>query len=173
MKSFRGAFPYCPFCRAVMNLQEDDGRKRPTCSVCGYIQYLNPAPAAAVIIRRGNRVCLVRRKFAPRQGMWTLPAGFMEYDETIQETAVREAAEETNLTVAVTELFAVYTGLLPPDLPVVLTVFRVEELAGELRAGDDAAAVGFFDLDQLPGEIAFGSHRKVLAVLREEEAGQE
>ncbi|MFH1842782.1 MAG: NUDIX domain-containing protein [bacterium] len=173
MKSFRGPFPYCPFCRTVMGPQEEYGRERPTCSECGYIQYLNPAPAAAVIIRRGEKICLVQRKYPPRQGMWTLPAGFMEYDETIQQTAIREAAEETNLTVAITELFAVYTGRLPPDLPVVLTVFRAEEQTGDLHAGDDAAAAGFFDLDHLPGEIAFGSHRKVLAALREEAADRE
>jgi ADP-ribose pyrophosphatase YjhB (NUDIX family) len=144
----------------------DNGRPRPSCPACGYIQYLNPAPAAAVIVRRDERICLVQRKFPPREGLWTLPAGFMEYDEEIETTAVREAKEETGLDVRLTGLFAVHTGILPPDRPVLLVVYRAEEVGGELCAGDDAAAVGFFLLDDLPGEIAFAAHRRVLAALR-------
>ncbi len=141
------------------------GRARPTCEGGGFVQYLNPAPGAAAIIRRDDQVCLVQRRFAPKQGLWTLPTGFQEWDEDSQTTAVREVAEETGLEVRLTGLFAVHTGILPPDLPVVVVFYEAEELGGELRAGDDAAAAGFYALDQLPGPIAFAAHREVLKAL--------
>ncbi len=110
-------------------------------------------------------MCLVERKFPPRQGQWTLPTGFMEWDEDIEETAVRETLEETGLEVRLNGLYAVHNGILPPDRPVVVVFYTAEETGGELKAGDDAAQVGFFALDELPGRIAFAAHRKVLRAL--------
>ena len=121
-----------------------------------------------MILFRGDRLCLVRRRYPPKEGQWTLPAGFMEFTEEIEETAVREVKEETNLDVRLTGLFAVHTGVLPPDRPILVVVYTAEELGGELRAADDVDEVGFFSLDRLPGPIAFATHRKVLAALREQ-----
>ncbi len=159
------AFPFCPRCRAAMSFRFEGGRTRPACAECGFVQYLNPAPGAGVIVRRGEQVCLVQRKFPPKVGQWTLPTGFMEWDEDIDETAVREAKEETGLDVKLTGLFAVHNGILPPDQPVVVVFYTAEEIGGQLCAGDDAAEAGFFDLDDLPGSIAFAAHRKVLRAL--------
>jgi ADP-ribose pyrophosphatase YjhB (NUDIX family) len=151
-----------------MSEKLDNDRVRPVCPACGYVQYLNPSPAAAAILFRQGKLCLVRRKFPPKEGQWTLPAGFQEYDEDIEECVVREVREETGLEVRLSGLFAAHTGVLPPDHPVLLVVYRASEIGGALCAGDDAAAVGFYDLDDLPGDIAFASHRKVLAALRAE-----
>jgi len=162
----RHAFRYCPHCRTGMTLRAEGGVQRPTCPACGYVQYLNPAPAAAVILERDDgTVCLVQRRYPPREGAWTLPAGFVEYDEHPAASAVREVAEETGLRVRLTGLFAVHQGILPPDHPVVLIVYRGEVTGGELRPGDDAAAVGFFPPGEPPGPVAFAGHRRVLAAL--------
>jgi 8-oxo-dGTP diphosphatase len=160
-------FVFCPRCRTRLELRDVGGRERPLCPGCGFVQYLNPTPGAAVVLFRGDRLCLVRRRFPPKEGQWSLPAGFMEFTEEIEETAVREVKEETNLDVRLTGLFAVHTGVLPPDRPVLLVVYTAAELGGELRAADDVDEVGFFPLDRLPGPIAFAAHRKVLAALRE------
>ncbi len=164
----RHVFRFCPHCRAEMIRRLEGGLERPVCPACGFVQYLNPAPGAAAILLREGRVCLVQRKFAPKEGQWTLPTGFMEWDEEVQTTAAREVLEETGLEVRITGLFAAESGLLPPDIPVVVNFFRAEVIGGELQAGDDAAAVGFFALDDLPGPVAFATHRKVLARLSEE-----
>ncbi len=171
MDPLRHAHRFCPRCGGPMTRRLEGDKLRPACGACGYVQYLNPSPAAAVIIEREGRVCLVRRRYEPRLGMWTLPAGFMEYDEPIEQTAVREAREETGLEVRLDGLFAVHTGVLPPDWPVLVVIFRAVEIGGGLRAGDDADAVGFYDLDALPGPIAFSAHRKVIAALRALRAG--
>jgi 8-oxo-dGTP diphosphatase len=168
----RHVFAYCPHCRTDLERRDEGGRSRPACPRCGFVQYLNPAPGAGVVLRRGARVCLVRRAFAPKQGEWSLPTGFMEWDEDVAETARRETLEETGLEVALTGVYAVETGLLPPDTPVVVVFYAAEETGGSLQAGDDAAEVGFFDLDDLPGPVAFASHRRVLERLRREMAGE-
>jgi len=158
----RHAYPLCPQCGAAMARREEGGIARPACRECGFVQYLNPSPAAAVILRRGDDVCLVKRKFPPKAGQWTLPAGFIEYDEEVAEAAAREALEETGLEVEITGLHAALSGMLPPDRPVLLIVFHGEVVGGVLEAGDDAAEAGWFALDDLPGPIAFSTHRRVL-----------
>jgi 8-oxo-dGTP diphosphatase len=168
MDPLRHAYPHCPQCRTGMTHREEGGAVRPQCPACGFVQYLNPAPAAAVIVRRGEQILLARRRYEPRAGLWTLPAGFLEYDEPAHVAARREALEETGLDVEIKDLFAVHHGLLPPDRSVILIVYRATERGGVLEAGDDAEKVGFYDLDDLPGPIAFSAHRKVLDALRAE-----
>ena len=60
------------------------------------------------------------------------------------------------------------SGILPPDIPVLVVFYRAVEVGGELQAGDDAQEVGFFEIGQWPGPIAFGAHRRVLARLEKE-----
>lgn len=151
-----------------MGRAEDGGELRPVCPDCGFVQYLNPAPGAGVILLRGDEVCLVRRKFEPKAGQWSLPTGFMEWDEPAEETAVREAREETGLEVQLTGLYAVESGVLPPDIPVLVVFYRAQETGGSLAAGDDAAEVGFYPPDTPPGPVAFAAHRRVLARLAAE-----
>lgn len=164
----RHVFKYCPHCKNEMGLRHEGGVDRPACSDCGFVQYLNPAPGAGVVVLRDRRVCLVKRKFEPRKGLWSLPTGFMEWDEDVQLTARREALEETGLEVRLTELYAVESGVLPPDIPVLVVFYRAEEIGGELQAGDDAQEVGFFEIGQWPGPLAFAAHRRVLARLEAE-----
>ncbi len=113
-----------------------------------------------------GKVLLVKRKFEPRAGLWSLPAGFMEYGETVEETAVRELKEETNLDVRLTRLFGVYTGCDDPRNQAVLIMYEGDIVGGHLKAGDDASDVRFFPLNALPPEIAFEAHRRVLDDLK-------
>ena len=164
----RHVFKFCPHCKSEMGHRLEGGVDRPVCPDCGFVQYLNPAPGAGVVVLRDRRVCLVKRKFEPRKGLWSLPTGFMEWDEDVQLTARREALEETGLEVRLSELYAVESGVLPPDIPVLVVFYRAEEVGGDLEAGDDAQEVGFFEIGQWPGPIAFAAHRRVLARLENE-----
>ena len=132
------------------------------CSQCGFIYYQNPVPAAAVILSQNGQVLLVKRKYDPKAGDWSLPAGFMEYEESPQETAIRETKEETGLNVSISRLFNVYGACDDPRSHVVLVVYVVETIGGSLQAGDDALEARFFPLDSLPPYIAFSSHRQAL-----------
>jgi 8-oxo-dGTP diphosphatase len=127
---------------------------------------MNPTPAAGVILMDGNSVLLVKRKYEPRVGMWTLPAGFVEADENVAECVVREAKEETNLDIEIVRIFNVYSAFDDPRTAVVLIIYIGKKLDGELRCGDDASEARYFELDGLPEDIAFRAHKNALRDLK-------
>jgi ADP-ribose pyrophosphatase YjhB (NUDIX family) len=155
-------FRFCPRCSAELVEKRVDHRKRLACLVCGFVYYNNPVPACAVILEQEGKILLCQRKYPPYPEGWTLPAGFLEANETPQECAKREAKEETNLEVAIGDLFGVYIGGDDPRTKVTLIVFTGRILSGSLQPGDDAKAVGFFAPTEIPRNIAFRAHRQVL-----------
>lgn len=140
----------------------EHGVDRRGCPKCGFIAYRNPVPACGVVIERNGSILLARRAHEPRLDCWGIPAGFMEYGEHPETTAVREAKEETGLRVRVTGLFGVYAGRDDPRTRAVLILYHARATGGRLEAGDDASEVGYFPLDRLPRPIAFRSHREAL-----------
>jgi len=117
--------------------------------------------AAAALVERDGQVLLVRRINEPQQGKWSLPAGFVEFDEDPRQTAQREALEETGLEVRITELFDVIAGVEHPRGASIVIVYRGEIIGGEPSPGDDADAIGFFSPAELP-PLAFEATRRAL-----------
>jgi len=136
--------------------------------VFGWTYYAKPSLGAAVLIEEGGRVLLVRRAHEPVAGWWTLPAGYVEYGEAADETAAREAMEETGLVVSLTGLHGIFAGFGDPRGAGHLVVFYARRVAGEPVAGDDAAEVRWFAADEIPTEIAFEGSRKALAAWLEQ-----
>jgi ADP-ribose pyrophosphatase YjhB (NUDIX family) len=157
---------YCSRCGGPLTPRRVDDRVRAICDGCGFVAYQNPAPAAGIVLVEGGAVLLVQRKFEPRVGMWTLPAGFVEYDEHVEGCAIRETKEETNLVVELDGLFGAYMAMDDPRVRVVLLLYRARRVGGELRAGDDAIDARFFPLANTPKDIAFIAHEQALADLR-------
>jgi 8-oxo-dGTP diphosphatase len=167
-KSHYCGFRFCPLCGRTLQEGDMDGRRRLYCTAdeCGYVFYQNPIPAAGVILLENNRILLVKRAHPPRIGWWCIPAGFMEWHEHPSQTAVRELAEETGLTVKVNSFFEVYSGSDDPRSNAVLMLYLGEIVGGEMKAGDDALEVRWFDFDELPEQIAFEAHVQALADVR-------
>jgi len=156
-----GRFRFCPLCgtRLVISTQEDVPRL--ACPACSYIHYHNPIPAAGAIIRKDGRILFVRRKFDPKGGDWSFPAGFMEYDETPEECVLRELEEETGLTGDIKNLVGVYAAGDDPRNRVILIVYEVEITGGTEQPGDDAAELGYFPRNDFP-KLAWASHHQAL-----------
>jgi 8-oxo-dGTP diphosphatase len=163
-------FTFCPKCGASLVPREDGEHRRMACPACGFVQYINPAPAAGMLVRTGESILLVKRRFEPYRGQWVMPSGFIEYGEDVRETAVREVREETGLDVAIDRLHTVESCRDDPRGNTVLILYAGHVVGGELRAGDDADDVGFFPLENLP-EIAFACQRRILSKLTPGEKG--
>ncbi len=163
----RKLFKYCPYCGTGMIDVSEDNHTRRKCPECGFVQYLNPAPAVGVVVIRDGKVLLVKRKFEPYKGRWVIPSGFVEWDEDVRETAVRELKEETGLDVELGALYTVESCFDDPRGNTILILYMGKVTGGELVAGDDADDIGFFELDS-PPPIAFEAHRDVLSRLKEE-----
>ncbi len=127
-------------------------------------KYRNPVPTVDIIIetedRTGSRgIVLVERKNPPAG--WALPGGFVEYGETLEEAALREAAEETSLEIDLLRQFHTYSDPeRDPRGHTVSTVFTGRG-RGVPKAGDDASAVRIFDPEKIPVPLAF-DHRRIL-----------
>jgi len=160
-----GSCKFCSQCGNGLSLRFTEGQDRLVCEKCGFIFYQNPVPAVAVILQQNSRILLVKRKFEPAAGDWSLPAGFIEWGEGPEQTAVRELKEETGLDIAVRNLYGVFPGNERPDHEILLVVYHGEILGGELQPGDDALEAGWFAFSQLPENIAFRIHRNILAEL--------
>jgi len=113
-----------------------------------------------IIETAGGGIVLIKRKNPPPG--WALPGGFVDYGETVEEAAVREALEETSLRVTLTGLFGVYSSPdRDPRQHSISTVF-LATASGRPRAADDAADIGIFRKGELPALLAF-DHGKILS----------
>jgi 8-oxo-dGTP diphosphatase len=154
---------FCARCGAPTAVESRGGRARPVCGRCGWVYYARSALGAAVGIERPEGILLVQRAHEPYQGQWMLPAGFVEYGEFAEETAIREAQEETGYAVELTGLWGLYFGIDDPRNVAHLAVYGARIVGGDPRAGDDAVALDFFPRGGLPQQIAFQGHRRALA----------
>jgi ADP-ribose pyrophosphatase YjhB (NUDIX family)/predicted GNAT family acetyltransferase len=160
---------FCPRCGTAMEKAEIGGRMREVCPACQFILFRNPVPGVGVLVEittlegRDDGIVLIQRGQPPFVGRWALPAGFIEEDESVEQAAVRECQEETGLEVELLELFGVYSFPEGPVQSGIIIFYRARPVGGSLRAGDDAQDVAIFSPDNLPDDVAFRTHREVLA----------
>lgn len=103
------------------------------------------------IIINNKKILLIKRKNPPFQGMWALPGGFVEYNETTEKAVIREIIEETGLKTKIHKLAGVYSDpKRDPRGHTITIVYILEIIGGKLLANDDAADVEFFSLNNLP-----------------------
>lgn len=125
-----------------------DGRDRPGCPVCGFADFLHVQIGANAVVERDGMVLLVRLSYGPREGRWSLPGGLVEIDETPEEAAVRETAEETGYEVELDGLLAAFHR---PGAPIVIVTYRSHIVGGAMRiALDEVSEAAFFPRDELP-----------------------
>lgn len=150
---------FCSECAYPVSLQvpPDDNRPRYVCNGCGTIHYQNPKMVVGSIPaweQEGDtRVLLCRRAIEPRRGYWTLPAGFMENNETTSEAARRETLEEAGARIELHELFSL---LNVPHVHQVHLFYRATLLDLDYAAGIESLEVRLFAESDIPwDDIAF------------------
>jgi ADP-ribose pyrophosphatase YjhB (NUDIX family) len=150
---------YCPECARPLDERMSYGRMRPVCPACGYIAFRDPKVSAGAIVTRAGTILLTRRALDPGRGLWALPAGYMEWDERVEDAARREVREETGLDVTLDGLVGVYSQ---PDRGVVLVVYAATVLGGTLQHDDESEELGYFSPDALP-PLAFPNTPAIVA----------
>jgi ADP-ribose pyrophosphatase YjhB (NUDIX family) len=129
--------------------------EREICNHCGLIAYDNPKIVVGSVVSFEQMFMLCRRAIEPRKGFWTLPAGFLEHGETVEEGAAREAREEANADIRIRDLLAVYSI---PRIAQVQIMYRAELAQPEFSPGVESLEVRLFSWNEIPwDELAFPS----------------
>ena len=132
-----------------------DTRSREVCDSCGFIHYLNPRMVVGALCLWEQRILLCRRAIEPRLGLWTLPAGYLELNETPEQAARRETQEEACAEIRIDGLLAIYALR---HISQVQLIYLARLLNPDVAPGVESAEVGLFAWDDLPrDEIAFPS----------------
>lgn len=155
-------------------IPDGEDRERDVCDHCGLIDYRNPKIVAGAVVARADggaphgegcvaldqvSILLCRRAIEPRRGYWTLPAGFMELNETTEQAAMRETEEEAGAEIAPDAILAVY-DILPRGQ---VHIYRRAALVGGFEAGVESLEVRLFRWDEIPwDDIAFETVRWAL-----------
>jgi ADP-ribose pyrophosphatase YjhB (NUDIX family) len=146
---------FCSLCSHALieQIPPGDNRLRHVCSHCQTVHYQNPRIVAGCLPVWNQQVLLCRRAIEPRRGYWTLPAGFMENGETLQQAAMRETEEEACARVKALELYTLFDL---PHINQVYMFFRAELVDLDFSAGEESLEVQLFHEHEIPWrDLAF------------------
>jgi ADP-ribose pyrophosphatase YjhB (NUDIX family) len=146
---------FCSNCGGSVEFRvpADDNRERFICDACTTIHYINPRIIAGCLVTSGDKVLLCKRAIEPRRGSWTLPAGFMENGESVEEGAARETWEEALAKVTMGDLYTVFSL---PHISQVYMFFRAEMVDGNFGCGPESLACDLYSEADIPwDQMAF------------------
>ena len=159
----RPPIKHCKNCgNAVEYRLPDDGdtKQRAVCPACGTVHYENPLNVVGTVPYWGEQVLLCKRNIEPRWGKWTLPAGFMELNETVAQGAARETLEESG---AVFELEGLFSLVNVAQVGQVHLFYRARLLSEQFDPGHETLEARLFTEAEIPWEeIAFRTVKETL-----------
>jgi ADP-ribose pyrophosphatase YjhB (NUDIX family) len=157
----------------ALKVPEGDDRERNVCTRCGFVDYQNPKiVTGSVATTEDGRVLLCRRAIQPALGFWTLPAGYMELGESVEQSARREAREEAGADLRLDRVLAVYSV---PRISQVQIMFRARLLNPDTIApGPESQELMLTSWEDIPwDELAFPTVAWALRQHREVEGRAE
>lgn len=153
--------PFCTFCGHKTTEKFESHSPRDYCEHCDLFFYDNPIPVVAAIVVVNRQILLIKRNIEPRKGKWCLPSGYAESGESIEAAALRELMEETGIIGKIIGFVDIDSGFSQDAGDLLFVTFEAEWLSGNLKPGDDAEKVRFFDLERMP-PLAFDSHNRAV-----------
>ncbi|MCE9524140.1 MAG: NUDIX hydrolase [Alphaproteobacteria bacterium] len=142
-------------CEFVRRVPDGDTFERDVCATCGHIHYVNPKIVVGAVCSWHGRILLCRRAIEPRQGFWTIPAGYLEERETPADGAAREAWEEATVKISIDRLLAVYSIA---RISQVQLIFRADLVAADFAPGIESLETKLFAWEEIPWDaLAFPS----------------
>jgi ADP-ribose pyrophosphatase YjhB (NUDIX family) len=163
---------FCSQCgaRVALRIPPGDNLPRYVCDACGTIHYQNPKLVVGCVPEHDGRIVLCRRAIEPRHGFWTVPAGFMENGETLQQAAARESLEEALIDVEIGTLLCIVHVLYAHQVHV---FFRGLLRSPSYGAGVESLETKLVRPEDIPwSELAFPSTEFALRRYLEDRAAQ-
>ena len=134
---------------------EGDSIKRDVCTVCNFINYINPKIIVGSLPIKNDLILLCKRDIEPSKGKWTFPSGFMELGESLEDGAKRESLEEANLKYKIIKLYGTYSI---PSIGQVLFIYLGNILNEDYRAANETSELKLFQINEIPWrKLAFPS----------------
>jgi ADP-ribose pyrophosphatase YjhB (NUDIX family) len=161
---------FCPQCGGRVSLRTPSGDHLPrhVCDVCGVVHYQNPRVVVGCVPEHAGRILLCKRAIEPRRGYWTVPAGFMENGETLQQAAARESHEEARAAVEIGSLLSIVHVLHADQVHV---FFRAGLPRPEFSPGLESLEVELVEPGGIPWkDLAFASTEFTLRCFLEDRA---
>ncbi|WP_225907853.1 NUDIX hydrolase [Hyphomonas sediminis] len=135
-----------------LDVPDGDDRLRRICNRCSFVDYVNPKIVTGAVVIKDEHILICRRAIEPRKGFWTLPAGFMEEGESVEEGAIREAREEAMAEIRIDALLGVYSV---PRISQVQIMFRAH-LLSDIAPGPESLEVKLVPWREIPwSQMAF------------------
>lgn len=153
---------FCSQCGAPVTLRvpAGDTLQRHVCDACQAVHYQNPRMVVGCVVEWNDRILLCRRGIEPRHGLWTVPAGYLEVGETLEQGALRETLEEASAHVEIGPLYAVYNI---PHIGQVYLLFRARLLDNHIGPGAETLEVELYTEQEIPWDrLAFATVRNTL-----------
>ncbi len=139
---------FCLVCGAALKSRDVDGAVRLACTACSYVHWGNYSVGVGALVMKDGKLLLVRRAQEPGKGKWTNPGGYIEQEELIEDTIVREVMEEAGVNARVQSIVAVRD--LPRSIHNIYLAFSMEYISGDpLPDGVEVDDAGFFSLEEM------------------------
>jgi ADP-ribose pyrophosphatase YjhB (NUDIX family) len=151
---------------------EGDDHERLVCAECGHIDYENPKVVVGTVVVHDGRILMCRRAIEPRHGFWTLPAGYLELGETLEEGAAREAMEEAAARISIDGVLGLFSVARIGQVQVIFRGRFADADNPVFAAGPESLEVALFDWADIPwADIAFPTVRWALHAWNERRSG--
>ncbi|MFB2538485.1 MULTISPECIES: NUDIX domain-containing protein [unclassified Acinetobacter] len=148
---------FCRMCATptIQSIPAGDSCMREVCPNCNHIEYVNPKLICGAIVSYQDKILLCRRAIEPRYGYWTIPAGFMEMGETLEQGALRETWEEAEAQGENAQLYCLYDI---PRISQIYSIYRADLKDGVFGVGVESLECALFAEADIPWkELAFPS----------------
>lgn len=149
-------YKFCPSCKFPLAKKFINNKQRLICEKCGFILWSNPRPCVSAIIQRTDKkILLLKRANNPLKNYWCLPGGIIEYDESPEQSVIREIKEETNLDITINKLIGVYLINNDPRGNGIDVIYEGKIVNDTITLSKEHSQFDFFSINKLPTPIAY------------------
>lgn len=155
-------FKYCPVCGTALVEKSIDHVRRSVCPACNFILFFDPKLVVIVVVQHAGKLLLGRRNMEPGKGLWSFFGGYVDRGEKVEEAAMREVKEETNLDVQLEGLIGIYSERGNMHVLVVYQASIIDYQASTMAMQqEEVSELAFFGLEELP-TLAFSIDQRIL-----------